>query len=244
MERSTSATSSIVVRLATPRTRKVWSSSSRYTAASPSSRPRSSNGWIETAPIPLLLPMDAADRARPRALAALVRCDIYFSNHGRVLERLRQLQASDRARRNMCVGGTATLADLYVDAQARACAASAVTYRSGLASRPSTVPARRSTGFTELRRRCSRTPSKSRLLRPSGPSTRPRSEGEKSILRGIHADAHLCDVPCECRGIRTPVATRTPHPWPELHNWRRSTPTLRGSTCDATYLVSQARVDE
>ena len=97
--------------------------------------------WLEEChPNPPLLPSDAADRARVRALAAIVGCDIHPVNNRRVLEALRHrfgaddaaindwcgtwisagfdaveaLLASDRQRGNFCFGHSPTLADVYL----------------------------------------------------------------------------------------------------------------------------------
>ncbi|MDD0809988.1 maleylacetoacetate isomerase [Curvibacter sp. RS43] len=95
--------------------------------------------WLEeTHPNPPLLPADAAGRARVRALAALVACDIHPVNNRRILETLRHqfgadeaainawcgrwisegfdaleaLLASDPTRGRFCHGDTPTLADV------------------------------------------------------------------------------------------------------------------------------------
>lgn len=97
--------------------------------------------WLEERyPIPPLLPPDADDRARVRALAALVGCDIHPLNNRRVLEYLRKtlgcdesavqawcttwieagfdaleaLLAADLKRGDFCFGTTPTLADVYL----------------------------------------------------------------------------------------------------------------------------------
>ena len=97
--------------------------------------------WLEeTHPTPPLLPTDPLDRARVRALAALVGCDIHPLNNRRVLMRLRQqfgadeaavnawcatwigagfdaleaLLAADPRRGAFCWGDTPTLADVYL----------------------------------------------------------------------------------------------------------------------------------
>lgn len=95
--------------------------------------------WLEeTHPSPALLPADAAGRARVRALAALVACDIHPVNNRRILETLRHqfgadeaainawcgrwisdgfdaleaLLAADPGRGRFCFGDTPTLADV------------------------------------------------------------------------------------------------------------------------------------
>jgi maleylpyruvate isomerase len=97
--------------------------------------------WLEeTHPEPPLLPRDAEGRARVRALAAIVGCDIHPINNRRILETLRQqfgadegavnawcgtwitagfdaieaLLAADTARGDFCFGHAPTLADVYL----------------------------------------------------------------------------------------------------------------------------------
>lgn len=97
--------------------------------------------WLEeTHPTPALLPQGAADRARVRALAAIVGCDVHPINNRRILVYLRQqfgadeaavnawcatwisagfdaleaLLAQDTARGDFCFGGAPTLADAYL----------------------------------------------------------------------------------------------------------------------------------
>lgn len=54
--------------------------------------------WLEeTHPTPPLLPSDPLDRARVRALAAIVGCDVHPLNNRRVLETLRQRFGADEA---------------------------------------------------------------------------------------------------------------------------------------------------
>ena len=54
--------------------------------------------WLEERyPTPTLLPTDALDRARVRALAAIVGCDIHPVNNRRILEALRHRFAADDA---------------------------------------------------------------------------------------------------------------------------------------------------
>lgn len=100
--------------------------------------------WLEECyPTPALLPADPLGRARVRALAAIVGCDIHPLNNRRVLEALRQrfgadaavindwaggwiaagfdayeaLLAADPARGAYSYGSTPTLADVYLVAQ-------------------------------------------------------------------------------------------------------------------------------
>lgn len=97
--------------------------------------------WLEESyPTPALLPADAAGRARVRALAALVGCDIHPVNNRRILDYLRKhfgaddaavnawcgtwiadgfdaleaLLAADPRRGRFCYGDTPTLADAYL----------------------------------------------------------------------------------------------------------------------------------
>ena len=97
--------------------------------------------WLEERyPIPALLPASLTDRARVRALAAVVGCDIHPINNRRILEYLRKtlgcdeaavnawcatwindgfaaleaLLAADKQRGNFCFGHTPTLADAYL----------------------------------------------------------------------------------------------------------------------------------
>jgi maleylpyruvate isomerase len=97
--------------------------------------------WLEERyPSPALLPLNPLDRARVRALAAIVGCDIHPINNRRVLEYLRKtlgcdeaavlawcntwivdgftaleaLLAADKSRGNFCFGHTPTLADAYL----------------------------------------------------------------------------------------------------------------------------------
>ncbi len=54
--------------------------------------------WLEERfPTPALLPVDPDDRARVRALAAIVGCDIHPINNRRILEYLRKTLACDEA---------------------------------------------------------------------------------------------------------------------------------------------------
>jgi maleylpyruvate isomerase len=97
--------------------------------------------WLEERyPAPALLPAQPQERARVRALAALVGCDIHPLNNRRVLEYLRAafgcdeqavnawcatwigagfdaleaMLAHDEARGRFCFGDRATLADVYL----------------------------------------------------------------------------------------------------------------------------------
>ena len=97
--------------------------------------------WLEERyPTPALLPANPQDRARVRALAAIVGCDIHPINNRRVLEYLRKtlgcdeaavlawcatwinegfaaleaLLAADTQRGQFCFGHTPTLADAYL----------------------------------------------------------------------------------------------------------------------------------
>jgi len=61
--------------------------------------------WLEeTHPAPALLPADAGDRARVRALAAIVGCDIHPINNRRILEYLRKTFGADEAAINTWCG--------------------------------------------------------------------------------------------------------------------------------------------
>ena len=97
--------------------------------------------WLEDRfPTPALLPADAQGRARVRALAAIVGCDVHPVNNRRILETLRHefaadekavnrwcarwigegfdaieaLLAADPVRGDFCFGHTPTLADVYL----------------------------------------------------------------------------------------------------------------------------------
>ncbi len=97
--------------------------------------------WLEERyPSPALLPSDPEGRARVRALAALVGCDIHPINNKRILEYLRKtlgcdeaavlawcatwinagfealetLLAADKQRGAFCFGDTPTIADVYL----------------------------------------------------------------------------------------------------------------------------------
>ena len=97
--------------------------------------------WLEERyPAPALLPADPDQRARVRALAAIVGCDIHPINNRRILEYLRKqfkadeaavngwcatwisdgfdaleaLLAADAGRGNFCFGGQPGLADVYL----------------------------------------------------------------------------------------------------------------------------------
>ena len=61
--------------------------------------------WLEeTHPTPALLPAGAAERARVRALAAIVGCDIHPINNRRILEYLRKELGADEAAVNALCG--------------------------------------------------------------------------------------------------------------------------------------------
>ena len=61
--------------------------------------------WLEEAyPTPPLLPADALDRARVRALAAIIGCDIHPINNRRILEYLRKAFGHDEAAINAWCG--------------------------------------------------------------------------------------------------------------------------------------------
>jgi maleylpyruvate isomerase len=97
--------------------------------------------WLEERhPSPPLLPGDAGERARVRALAAVVGCDIHPLNNRRILEALRHrfgaddaavndwcgtwisagfdaieaFLTADRHRGDFCIGNSPTLADVYL----------------------------------------------------------------------------------------------------------------------------------
>jgi maleylpyruvate isomerase len=97
--------------------------------------------WLEERyPTPPLLPADAGDRARVRALAAIVGCDVHPINNRRILETLRHgfgaddaavnrwcatwiaagfdaieaLLAADPRRGDFCFGNVPTIADVYL----------------------------------------------------------------------------------------------------------------------------------
>ncbi len=97
--------------------------------------------WLEERhPTPALLPSNTEDRARVRAMAAIVGCDIHPINNRRILEYLRNtlgcdeaavlawcntwitagfealeaMLAADGERGDFCFGGTPTLADVYL----------------------------------------------------------------------------------------------------------------------------------
>ena len=97
--------------------------------------------WLEERyPAPALLPQHPDDRARVRALAAIVGCDIHPVNNRRILQYLRhqfqcdeaainawcqtwisdgfdaleQLLNADTKRRDFCFGSSPTLADVYL----------------------------------------------------------------------------------------------------------------------------------
>jgi maleylpyruvate isomerase len=82
--------------------------------------------WLEERyPTPPLLPGHRDARARVRALAAIVGCDIHPVNNRRILEALRHdfgadeaaieaLLAADSTRGGFCFGQAPTLADVYL----------------------------------------------------------------------------------------------------------------------------------
>lgn len=97
--------------------------------------------WLEERyPTPALLPADLQDRAKVRAMAALIGCDIHPINNRRILEYLRKtlgcdeaavnawcatwieagfealevMLAADRQRGAFCFGQAPTLADVYL----------------------------------------------------------------------------------------------------------------------------------
>jgi maleylpyruvate isomerase len=97
--------------------------------------------WLEEShPTPALLPANPFDRARVRAMAALVGCDIHPINNRRILEYLRKtlgcdeaavlawcgtwikagfdaleaMLSADKTRGDFCFGNTPTLADVYL----------------------------------------------------------------------------------------------------------------------------------
>jgi len=107
--------------------------------------------WLEEKyPTPALLPTDSNARARVRALAAMVGCDIHPINNRRILQTLRQqfganedainawcgrwisegfdayeaMLTTDTARGAFSFGDTPTLADVYLIPRSRARAAS------------------------------------------------------------------------------------------------------------------------
>ena len=97
--------------------------------------------WLdEQYPMPALLPVDSLEKAKVRALAAVVGCDIHPLNNKRVLEYLRtnlkqdesqvlawcaewistgfdaleKILKLDKTRENFCYGHSVTLADVYL----------------------------------------------------------------------------------------------------------------------------------
>lgn len=118
--------------------------------------------WLEERyPTPALLPANADDRARVRALAAIVGCDIHPLNNRRILEYLRKTLACDEAavqtwcatwidagfaaleallaareqRGVFCFGNMPTLADVYLVPQVE----SARRFKVDLAAYPNIV---------------------------------------------------------------------------------------------------------
>lgn len=118
--------------------------------------------WLEERyPMPALLPAGTSDRARVRALAAIVGCDIHPVNNKRILDYLRKHFACDEAainqwcgtwiaagfdametmlladteRGDFCFGNTPTLADVYLIPQVE----SARRFKVDLSSYPAIV---------------------------------------------------------------------------------------------------------
>ncbi|MBC9072060.1 maleylacetoacetate isomerase [Thauera sp. CAU 1555] len=132
--------------------------------------------WLEERyPTPALLPADPAARARVRALAAIVGCDIHPLNNRRVLEYLRRqlgqdeaavlawcatwigagfdaleaLLAADPARGAFCHGNVPTLADVYLVPQVE----SARRFQVDLSPYPNIVAVDRACGELDAFRR-------------------------------------------------------------------------------------------
>ncbi len=132
--------------------------------------------WLEERyPQPALLPADPDDRARVRALAAIIGCDIHPLNNRRVLEYLRQtlgcdeaavlswcatwigagfealerLLAADTRRGAFCFGGAPGLADVYLVPQVE----SARRFKVDLAPYPNIVAVDRACGELDAFRR-------------------------------------------------------------------------------------------
>lgn len=132
--------------------------------------------WLEERfPSPALLPADAAGRARVRALAAVVGCDIHPINNRRILEYLRKtlgcdegavnawcrtwieagfdalekLLAADTGRGNFCHGGAPTIADAYLVPQVE----SARRFKVDLSPFPNIVAIDRACGELDAFRR-------------------------------------------------------------------------------------------
>jgi maleylpyruvate isomerase len=132
--------------------------------------------WLEERyPTPALLPADPDDRARVRALAAIVGCDIHPINNRRILEYLRKTLACDEAavrawcatwiaagfaaleallaadprRGAFCFGDAPTLADVYLVPQVE----SARRFEVDLAPYPNIVAIDRACGELDAFRR-------------------------------------------------------------------------------------------
>ncbi|NMG73457.1 maleylacetoacetate isomerase [Aromatoleum diolicum] len=132
--------------------------------------------WLEERyPAPALLPADADERARVRALAAIVGCDIHPINNRRVLEYLRKtlgcnedavlawcatwitagfdaleaLLAADKNRGAFCFGDGPTLADVYLVPQVE----SARRFNVDLSAYPNIVEVDRACGELDAFRR-------------------------------------------------------------------------------------------
>ncbi len=132
--------------------------------------------WLEERyPRPPLLPADPDERARVRALAAIVGCDIHPINNRRILEYLRKslgcdeaavlawcatwigagfealesMLAADRGRGAFCFGGTPSLADVYLVPQVE----SARRFKVDLSPYPNIVAVDRACGELDAFRR-------------------------------------------------------------------------------------------
>lgn len=144
--------------------------------------------WLEERyPTPPLLPADPESRARVRAMAAIVGCDIHPVNNRRILEYLRKtlgcdeaavlawcgtwihagfealetLLAADRQRGGFCFGDSPTLADVYLVPQVE----SARRFNVDLTRYPNIVAIDKACGELEAFRRA--VP----LLQPDAPQT-------------------------------------------------------------------------
>ncbi|WP_026296098.1 maleylacetoacetate isomerase [Aromatoleum toluclasticum] len=132
--------------------------------------------WLEERyPNPALLPANADDRARVRALAAIVGCDIHPINNRRILEYLKKtlgcdeaavqawcatwitagfdaleaLLAADKSRGAFCFGNAPTLADVYLVPQVE----SARRFNVDLSAYPNIVAIDRACGELDAFRR-------------------------------------------------------------------------------------------
>ncbi|MCC4117732.1 maleylacetoacetate isomerase [Aromatoleum toluclasticum] len=132
--------------------------------------------WLEERyPNPALLPANAEDRARVRALAAIVGCDIHPINNRRILEYLKKtlgcdeaavqawcatwitagfdaleaLLAADKSRGAFCFGNAPTLADVYLVPQVE----SARRFNVDLSAYPNIVAIDRACGELDAFRR-------------------------------------------------------------------------------------------